>query len=65
MVSRREWTRRWWDEAVARQKNETVTSVAVIEELSRGEFQARDKCLELIGRLPLVPVEPSLSDTQI
>ncbi|MFH1572667.1 MAG: type II toxin-antitoxin system VapC family toxin [Acidobacteriota bacterium] len=62
MVARRSWTRRWWDEAVAADKYEVVTSVAVIEELSRGGFQARDMCLGLMGRLPLVPVEPAVAE---
>ena len=60
MVARREWTRRWWGETAARY--EVVTSAAVVEELSRGDFPAREDCLRLIERLPLVPVEPAVAE---
>ena len=33
MVVRREWTRRWWNDAAGRY--ELVTSVAVVEEISK------------------------------
>lgn len=58
MVARREWTRTWW--GAAKDKHELVTSEAVIEELSRGDFPARDDCLGLIAHLPLVPVEAAV-----
>ncbi len=60
MVARREWTRRWWDEAGGRY--ELVTSAAVVEELSRGDFPAREDCLRLIEPLPLVPIEPAVAE---
>lgn len=60
MVARRQWTRAWWDRVGAKQ--ELVTSEAVIEELSRGQFPARADCLRLIEDLPLVPVEPAVSE---
>jgi predicted nucleic acid-binding protein len=60
MLARREWTRRWWDEAGGRY--ELVTSVAVVEELSRGDFPARAQCLRLLQRLPLVPIEPEATE---
>ena len=62
MIARREWTRRWWDQASASDRYEIVTSVAVVEELSRGDFPAREDCLRLIERLPLVPVEPAVTE---
>jgi predicted nucleic acid-binding protein len=55
MVARREWTRAWWDGAMDR--HELVTSEAVLDEFSRGDFPAREDCLRLIARLPLVPVD--------
>lgn len=58
MAARREWTRLWWD--AAKDSQELVTSEAVIEELSRGDFAARDECLRLIAKLPLLPVEPAV-----
>ncbi len=60
MVARREWTQRWWKDAVERY--ELVTSVAVVEELSRGDFPAREDSLRLIERLPLVPIEPEVTE---
>jgi hypothetical protein len=60
MVARRGWTRRWWQDAADRY--ELVTSVAVVEELTRGDFPARDDCLRLIERLPLVPIEPAVAE---
>ena len=60
MVARREWTCRWWQDAGARY--ELVTSVAVVEELSRGDFPAREDCLRLIEPLPLVPIEPAVAE---
>jgi predicted nucleic acid-binding protein len=60
IVARREWTRRWWEGVGDRY--ELVTSVAVIEELSRGDFTAQDDCLRLIEHLPLVPVETGVAE---
>jgi hypothetical protein len=60
MVARREWTRSWWHEAGDRY--ELVTSVAVVEELTRGDFPAREDCLRLIERLPLVAIEPAVAE---
>ena len=60
MVVRRQWTRSWWKDAAGRY--ELVTSAAVVEELSRGEFAAREDCLRLIEHLPLVPVDPAVAE---
>ena len=58
IVARREWTRTWWH--TVQDEHELVTSEAVIEELSRGDFPAREDCLRLIEELPLVPVEAAV-----
>jgi hypothetical protein len=55
MVARREWTRAWWASAAG--KTELVTSLAVVEELERGDFQARADCLALIAPLPVVAID--------
>lgn len=60
MVARREWTRSWWKGPGTRY--ELVTSVAVVEEISRGDFPARNDCLQLIEPLPLVPIEPAVDE---
>ncbi len=48
----------WWK--VARKKYELVTSPAVVNELERGDYPNRSKCLKLIGLLPLLAVEPAV-----
>jgi hypothetical protein len=56
MVARREWTRSWW--ALASDAVELVTSLAVIDELERGDFPARQDCLRLVSGLPVLAIEP-------
>ncbi len=58
MVARRIWTRRWWDQATA--GVELVTSLAVIDELQRGDFPARASCLDLVSSLPVVAVDAAV-----
>ncbi len=60
MAARREWTRRWWGDAGARY--ELVTSEAVIEELSLGDFPSREERLGFIEHIPLVPIESAISE---
>ncbi len=55
MLARRDWTRAWW--SANRGSVELVASVAVIDELGRGDFPARASCLELISTLPIVAVD--------
>jgi hypothetical protein len=55
MVARREWTRAWWVNATL--TAELVTSLAVLEELERGDFPARSDCLALIANLSVLAVE--------
>lgn len=52
--------RRWWSDAGV--SYELVTSETVLEELSRGDFPAREECLEFIQPLPLVPIEPAVAE---
>jgi predicted nucleic acid-binding protein len=60
IVSRREWTREWWNQAPA--QYELVTSPAVLEELAEGPVERSAKWLALIRDLPLLPVEPAVED---
>jgi predicted nucleic acid-binding protein len=60
MVARREWTRRWWRDAGTRY--ELVTSVAVLDELARGDFPAREDCLRLLQALPLIPIDQAVTE---
>jgi predicted nucleic acid-binding protein len=56
MVARREWTREWWDRATKAQA-ELVTSLAVVDELERGDFAARADCLGLVAKLRVLAIE--------
>lgn len=56
MVARRDWTREWWSRASSG-GTELVTSVAVIDELHRGDFAAQPDCLALVAELPVLAIE--------
>lgn len=58
MQARREWTREWWEHAQGRYT--LFTSEAVLDELSRGEYNKKADCLALMQRLPVVPIEPAV-----
>ena len=60
MVARREWTRQFWD--VEQTEYSLVTSVAVLDELEKGDFPNKTKVLELVSDLPLVPVVPEIAE---
>jgi hypothetical protein len=60
MLARQQWTRSWWDQS--RQEYDLVTSVAVLDELERGDYPAKDDALALIGALSLVAVEEEITD---
>ncbi len=60
IVARREWTRRWWDNAPDR--HEMVTSPAVLDELARGIPERSAKRLALVRNLPLLPVESAIAE---
>ena len=55
MVARRDWTRSWW--ARASESVELVTSLAVIDELERGDFPAKLDCLGLVTGLAVLAIE--------
>ncbi len=60
MVARREWTRSWWQAAAHR--DELVTSEAVLDELARGDFNARQDCLALLADLPLLRINQAVME---
>jgi len=60
VVARRDWTRQWWIEAPARY--ELLTSPAVINELSAGIPERSAERISLIRELPLLPIEPAITD---
>jgi predicted nucleic acid-binding protein len=61
MVARRNWTREWWNERGLRDFD-LVTSQAVIDELSRGQFPDRDDALRLVNDLELLPVVAEIEE---
>lgn len=58
MVARRNWTREWWESE--RERYELVTSVAVLEELERGDYPVRSNALDLLRDVPLVANVPDI-----
>jgi predicted nucleic acid-binding protein len=59
MVARKQWTQQWWAQAA---DYLLVTSVAVIDELSRGAFPSRKEALALMTELPLLPIEEAVTE---
>ena len=60
MIARRQWTREWWE--IAGERYALMTSLAVVNELERGDYPSRAQCLELIESLPLLAIEPAVID---
>jgi hypothetical protein len=60
IVVRRDWTRQWWEAAVSRY--ELVTSLAVLDELAGGPPERSAARLAFVAALPLLPVEPAISE---
>jgi predicted nucleic acid-binding protein len=60
MQARREWTRRWW--SYAHETYRLVTSAAVLDELGRGEYAAKQDCLALMQSLPVLPIDSATAD---
>jgi predicted nucleic acid-binding protein len=56
MVARRLWTREWW--VMATRRYDLATSVAVLNELKRGDFAAREDCLKLLDGVQLLATDP-------
>jgi len=52
MIARRDWTRRWYDRAVS--SDRVVSSVAVLDELRRGDFPGRDGCLSMLDNVEML-----------
>ena len=51
MVARRQWTRQWWGSFGG--GYERLTSVAMMDELRRGDYPKKDKAVELVSVLSL------------
>ncbi len=60
IVARREWTRRWWDNAVGH--HELVTSEAVLDELEGGPAEHHPAWLALVRDLPLLSIDAAVAE---
>ncbi len=55
MVARRDWTRRWFDSAIA--SDRIVSSVAVLDELRRGNFPGRGDAVTMLDNVEMLELE--------
>lgn len=60
MVARQQWTRQWWDNC--RDRYLLVTSVAVLDELGRGDYPNKEDIVALVSDLSLVSVELAIAE---
>ena len=60
MVAWRETTQSWWDADST--KATFVSSLAVVNELSKGYFPSRNACLETVKTLPMLSVTQEVLD---
>jgi predicted nucleic acid-binding protein len=60
MIARRNWTREWWDSQ--REHYQLVTSIAVIEELERGDYPNKEQILSLVADIPLLSINTEIHD---
>lgn len=60
MRARQQWTREWWDDYS--HDYSLVTSVAVLDELARGDYPAKEAASQLVSTLPLIAVEEAVTD---
>jgi predicted nucleic acid-binding protein len=60
MVARKEWTRFWWNKV--RNQYEVVTSIAVLDELNKGNFPNKEEVIELMNDIPLIDIEPEIAE---
>lgn len=55
MVARRDWTRRWFDSAIT--SDRIVSSVAVLDELRRGDFPGRGDAVSMLDNVEMLELE--------
>ena len=60
MVARRQWTREWWNDH--RHEYDILTSVAVLDELSSGSFDAKEDTLSLVEETPLLSLDEGIAE---
>jgi PIN domain len=60
MLARKHWTQQWW--ANAEKDYDLVSSVAVLDELNRGDFPGKEASLGLLSSLPLLPIDQAVTE---
>jgi hypothetical protein len=60
MVARRHWTRQWWDASLSRDSH--YSSIAVIDELDRGDFPGKEDALSMIQTMPMLEINDSIEE---
>lgn len=60
MIARKNWTREWWDNQ--RAHYQLVTSIAVIEELERGDYPNKEQTVDLVADIPLLNINTEIHD---
>lgn len=60
MIARKEWTRFWWNNV--RQKYELVTSIAVLDELNKGNFPNKEEVIQLLNDIQLIDIETEIAE---
>jgi len=59
-VSRRQWTREWRDNR--REHYNPVTSLAIIDELMKGNYPTKTDTLSLMEAIPILPIDDAIPD---
>ena len=59
-ITKRQWTRDWWDNH--RQNYEVVISPSVIDELERGDYPTKGETLRLVQGIPLLEITDEIED---
>jgi len=60
MIARRNWTREWRDSQ--REHYQLVTSIAVIEELERGDYPNKEQTVDLVADIPLLNINTQIHE---
>ncbi len=60
MVARKSWTQQWWNEK--RINSDIVTSEAVLQELSSGDYPNKIEILNLVESITLLPIESEIAE---
>jgi predicted nucleic acid-binding protein len=60
MVAMQEWTQNWWDNQ--QHHYDLVTSIPVIEELENRDHPSKQATLELISKLPILPIHEEIEE---